>query len=284
MKKIIIIIFLFSTGYLYSQHGSFGGHDSLLFDGAGNDHFFYTGGCKCKIKVLKMSGMVRGSFCEWRKEKICGEVDSGEVVVKGIIPSYQKEISDGDTIKTSEFDGSSIELMLRDGKKLFLGHNTSIVVSEDHCEKPMGLILHYGLLYLDMTGGDKNKTISIKTERGEIVNKGTKYSVESVSSGSETVDIIRVYEGSVEVKIKKSDTKDIKDVTQQMQQLNEDYKNGKITQEELIAKSKEITEKMTKAMENMRVSAVIDAGSQVTVGDVIGQTVPIENDDMWWNK
>lgn len=281
MKKIIITIFLFSAGCLFAQAGSFGGHDSLLFDGSTTQPHVYK--YDCYVAVVKARGKVMGSRRIVETETICGETETGERFKWDDIsePDLTKI---GDSIVTGA-DGY-VTLMVVESTNLEIGTykkihtvtmapNSKLTIKD--CDPYHETNLFNGKTYIQGKK-DGSMKFNVHTDISFTEPEGTVYSVEKTTAG----DIIRVYEGSVNVKIRKSDAKDIKDVTQQMQQLNEDFKNGKITQEEMIAKSKELTEKMTKGMESMKVSVKVEAGSQVTVGDVIGPVVPIENESSWW--
>ena len=291
---LLCVLVLFSKSAL-SQNSQISGiisnpHDSLLFDGANVNSFPGKSSCGCTIKILKQSGIVYGTECEKKMDETCGVYDTFYVKRKGIIPSYVTEILDGDTIRTGPYENCEIDLQLSDGKTVHMSRNTSMLVSKDHCKNPMGIILHYGMLYLDLTTGDKNKTISVKTERGEIINRGTRYSVEIAQDGDKFVDIVRVYEGSVtfqqimqnETNIKDRDknSKDMTDKGTQMLKLQEDYKSGKITVQEYSDKMKEI---MNNIPEVQTMSPVtVEAGFESRINGSGNPTDPVAfdmNDD-----
>jgi hypothetical protein len=133
----------------------------------------------------------------------------------------------------------------------------------------------YGPKYLFESSGPK---YSIHTDQCIIKNNGTKYSLEQI----ETEDIIKVYEGSVEVQFKKYDTS----ATMEMLRLQQDYQNGKITLEELTNKAKELQDKIKEESIYNSTKHIVESGFQVTVtGGKIGEVVPIPaDDDRWWDK
>jgi len=266
----IFILLLISS----NSHAQFysGGYDSLLFDGADRSSFLNNSPCGCKIKIIKQKGISYGTICYKKIGDICEFYDTFYVKEKTLIPSFITEILDGDTIKTGDFADSELDLQLDDGKRIYMGRNSSIIVSNDHCKNPMGIILHYGLLYLDLTTGDKNKTIGIKTERGEVVNKGTRYSIESVKERDNLVDIVRVYDGSVT--FKKSFTSESQKVAtntaQELAKLTDDFQNGRITIEEYTKKGAEISQREADAAPK---TVTVEAGFE---SRIIGSGNPTE--------
>jgi hypothetical protein len=105
---------------------------------------------------------------------------------------------------------------------------------------------------------------------------GTKYSLEMTA----TDDIIKVYEGSVEITPRKYDTSPAKELTQ----LNLDYQAGKITPEEYIVKVNALKERLMDETKKTG-KIVIEAGYMVTVGEKLSDIVPIPADDVkWWEK
>jgi CxxC motif-containing protein len=250
MGMLILLVF---SSVIYS-----GGHDSLLFDAAQNRSGFSPDPCGCKIKIIKQKGMVRGTFCERDIDETCGEKDTVYKKIKSIIPSYATDVMDGDTIMTGDFDGSEVDLELSDGKKIHMGRNVSFFISKDHCTSPISIVLHYGLLYLDFSGGDKYKTVGIKTQRGEVINRGTRYTVETITEGVVTTDIIRVYEGSVTVnqsseayinEAKKNEAETVK--------LAEDYQAGRISVQDFAKRMGEIQADILKAAPR---NVIVEAG------------------------
>jgi len=247
MKRIIIAFsFVLISSTIYSQAGQHTGffsdvHDSLLFDGTVNNSYLAKNECGCTIKIVRQQGMIYATSCEKVIYETCGVYDTDYVKTKGLVPSYVTEILDGDTIKTGDFAGHQVDLKLNDGKTIHMGQNSSIMIGKDHCKNPMDMVLHYGLVYLDLTGGDKNKTISIKTERGVVVNRGTRFTIETIKEGDQYIDIVRVYEGSVSFKQNNDAyTKTLNSKDTQMKQITEDYQSGKISLEEYAKKMGEI--------------------------------------------
>jgi hypothetical protein len=136
----------------------------------------------------------------------------------------------------------------------------------------------YGRKYLFQSSGPK---YNIHTDQCIIKNNGTKYSLEQ----TETEDIIKVYEGSVEVQLSKFDDTELKQQGDDVKKLYEDYQNGKITLEEFMAKSKENTGKINKESADATKKVVVEAGYQCTVEKKIGDPVSIPaDDDKWWDK
>jgi hypothetical protein len=67
----------------------------------------------------------------------------------------------------------------------------------------------------------------------------TNYSHEVKIEGNDTIDIIRVYEGSVEVTYQKTDASDEEAMSKKIEKLSQDMMDGKLTAEELQAKMNE---------------------------------------------
>jgi pyruvate/2-oxoglutarate dehydrogenase complex dihydrolipoamide acyltransferase (E2) component len=113
----------------------------------------------------------------------------------------------------------------------------------------------------------------------------TKFSIEIVQSGSDTIDVIKVYEGSVEVSMQKiAESSDADEMAKKMEQLAQDMQEGKISPEELQRKVMEYKEQMEKEVSDVQ-PVVIEAGNKCTATKNSLKVEPIEeNDDRWWDK
>ena len=112
----------------------------------------------------------------------------------------------------------------------------------------------------------------------------TKFSVEINTDGTDTVDIIRVYEGSATVKLAKSPPSNKNENKDQIDQLQKDYKDGKITMQEFKDKLQDLTQNMTKKALDI-VPVEVTAGNKCIATNHSLTVSPIEtDDDQWWNK
>ena len=288
---VVIILSVFST-ILYSQSKSgtgfiSGGHDSLLFDGANGNTFMDKSPCGCRIRIAAHRGKVHARICEKKVSKDCVVYDTFYVMVRRGIVSWDSDIMDGDTIYTDDSPGSWIDLMLDDGKRLLLGSNSSMVV-EGNCKNSAWVTLHYGLLFLDLTNGNKDNFIMTRTINGQIINMGTRYSVQSILDGNNTIDIVRVYEGSVSFGLnmkKESNINKTKDKGAEMKKLTDDMSSGKISIEEFTKKMAELQKGMNETVLN---AVTVNAGYESRlVGTDSNPTEPVAfdiNENKWWEK
>ena len=107
---------------------------------------------------------------------------------------------------------------------------------------------------------------------------GTKYSLEITEAG----ELIKVYEGSVEIQPKNFTMS----ANMEMGKLTQDYQNGKITMEEYTKKAMELAPKVKEEALNVSKKIIVEAGSQVTVGDgMVSEITPVSSDEeKWWEK
>jgi hypothetical protein len=286
---IVIILFIFSTP-LYSQSKSgmsfySGGHDSLLFDGANGNTFMDKSPCGCRIQIAAVGGKkVHARICEKQVGETCGQYDTFYVMKRRGIVSWDSDILDGDTIYTDDSPGSWIDLQLDDGKRLLMGRNSSMVVT-GNCQNSPEVTLHNGLLFLDLTKGNKDNFIITRTINGQVINTGTRYSVQSILDGNDTIDIVRVYDGSVTFKQNlDAYTQSLKSKSEQIGQLSEDYQNGKISLEEFSKKMGELQQVLS---ESIPKGVTINAGyeSRMRGTDKPTEPVPFDvNENRWWEN
>ena len=286
---VVVILFMFST-VLYSQSKSgtgfiSGGHDSLLFDGANGNTFMDKSPCGCRIQIAAVGKKVHARICEKKVSKDCVEYDTSYVKVRRGIVSWDSDILDGDTIYTDDSPGSWIDLQLDDGKRLLLGSNSSMVV-EGNCKNSADVTLHKGLLFLDLTNGNKDNFIMTRTINGQIINMGTRYSVQSILDGNNTIDIVRVYEGSVSFGLNMENDFNInktKDKGAEMKKLTDDFQSGKISIEEFTKKMAELQKGMNETVLN---AVTVNAGYESRlVGTDSNPTEPVPfdtNENHWW--
>ncbi len=280
MKSIIMtLVLLFASCILNAQAGSFSRfHDSLLFDGA--DDVFDTAPEKSCWKVKHIWGTVKGTKDTLVKyEYACGfkKKEGAEFVTRQIRGSLKEEmvLYEDDLIELEE--GAIIQMELTDVRHHLILTATGIDnLKVPSCDKNnFKWEIKKGKYFWEST--DWNLQY-IETPSAKYINLGTQYSLET----GDKEDILKVYEGSVEIIPKKYDT----DIAQEITKLQLEYQNGKITMEELTARVKELTPQVKKESEYVSKKHIVEAGFQVTVTDGrIGEVLPIPPDDeKWWEK
>jgi hypothetical protein len=122
----------------------------------------------------------------------------------------------------------------------------------------------------------------VETERAACGNcRGTKFTVET--TGEE--EIFKMYEGKMDVWLKKYEPIEEKNSAEDIQKLNEDFQSGKISIEEYTKRANEFKEKYKNTGNPQKVKVTLEAGYMVKVGKVIGEVTPIPADDeKWWEK
>jgi len=286
MKKIFLTFIFFVLTNIYAQAGNpFGGnnpHDSLLFDGTGEIYVNKQDPKKSCWTVKHVWGNVIGT----REKIIERQVECGSMKqenIKYIYTTERGQMKSSDVVYENdnfEMDESSmIQLELKDASgspKLILTFSGCNNLTIPSCEtsdfewqykkgKYFWESYDYNLHYI----GTQNCTVK---------NLGTMYSLETNDNG----DIIKVYEGSVMIMPKKLKSS----ANDELQKLSEDYQNGKISLDEFMSKSKNLSAQMLGDANKVTSGITVNAGYQTTVGDKsIGEIVPITaDDDKWWDN
>jgi hypothetical protein len=288
---LILTLSLISiNSYSQSKHETASvsvGYDSLLFDGdnANQYNFLNATDDKCKIKVQDVFGDATGTFMVDTVFETCGEKHTEKVRKTGplkrgveLIPGY--EISTGgEGYKGKSGHVYTNVLMLDLGPSaVMLGRRTSAIIGSD-CE----IKLNTGSA---LVSGDHE----IITSRTIITHKQTKYSVEIVPDGSDTMDIVKVFEGSVQVNPHANTDssvahfKKLGDMQTEMAKLNDDMINKRITIDEYKAKITELNDEMKTSENSLPKAVEVNAGYQCTVDHTgkISDPVPIESTETQW--
>lgn len=274
MNKNILIaalaFFLVTTALISQQTAGTGfnlaAHDSLLFDGsniisiAGDEYL-------CRISVEKVQGKVTGTRMFDKLVSECGG-DPQKMI------EYKKEqiqpgdfLKPGDEISTGPDGTATITLI--DGKEIFIYPNTTFTVgrSYDYCKSediPV-TVKKGGQLLIDARRGDRNKVLEIQTDRSKVYVKGTVFSVFS-QDGGDSLDIVKTYEGVVEVYAGKIYTAPISDAAAEITKLSDDLQNKRITMEEYNAKMMELQTKIEKSTEELSIKKInLTAGFKCTI-------------------
>lgn len=279
MKTKIIVAVLFIL-IAVKSHSFGGGHDSLLFDGAQEIRIIQSNfDDECNIKVTKVSGVVVGTRKIKEIYSTCGVFDTTIRTESAAQLKVDNIIVKREEIRTGE-DGY-IKLELPDGSVIVLGPNSSIYIDEEMCEYAnsyrTSIRIMAGKLWTKvkkLIGGGK---FEVSTERGGGIGvRGTELSVET----SPERDIVKVYEGSVEVS-KNMDAKSVEQVGYDAEKLTKDYEEGKITMEEMSRRMMEMGEKSKEISDKMK-PVIVEAGFMVTVTDKPGTPEALPTGETKW--
>jgi hypothetical protein len=282
MRKIILksafaLLFILVSPNVFAFSG---GHDSLLFDGAGE--VFDKMIEKSCWKVKHIWGTVRGTKDTLVKyEYACGfkKKEGVEFVTRQIRGSLKEEmvLYEDDLIELEE--GSIIQMELTDVRHHLILTATGVEnFKVPSCDKNnfKWEKVKTGKYFWEST--DWNLQY-METPSGKYINLGTKYSLET----SDNEDILKVYEGSVEVQPKHYRSIAL----EESKKLTEAFQSGKLSMEEYSAKMKELAPEIKKESEKVSKKIIVDAGYQITVGidGLFSEIIPIPSDDLkWWEK
>jgi len=276
MKKIIIILFLAALPAVtvFSESNP---HDSLLFDGANSvqTETFYSKSLKdCEFRVTYVKGNVIGTIKKTTVYESCGVLDSIFEFENGALKK-SSIITGGEPVKTGPESTAKIELP--DGSEIVLGPNTDYTLPISACDLLKKSFLERGSIWSrvkKLIGGGK---FEVSTERAGIGVRGTEYTVEIIEENGIKYDIIKVYEGSVEVTLKETEAPDNEDKGDKNEKLTEDYKAGKITFEEFF--------KGLKEAENTKLIKIVEPGFMIkTDGKALGDPVQFNTSEDTWFK
>jgi hypothetical protein len=284
-KTIILLILIFITGSVISQnrHMTPGFQsDTLLFDGENSIYRQENTAEGCKFKVTYVEGKVTGTTDRMEWFETC---QGSWIHVTGI---YELKTGDMVTAEIKTGDKARLELEAPDGSVIRLGPNSSTTLDcnakfEDLSQKiSMKLVL--GTIWSHVThalGGDN--AMDIQTDRAIAGVRGTTFSFEVKLENGNYTDILRTYEGSVEFSSRLTGKIDEKEMARRSQELQDDFKAGKISLEEFTKKMKELTDPATDlAGKNI---IMVGAGEE---SRVIGNELPTgttkitEDPDAWY--
>ena len=281
MKKSILSIsfFLLFAGVSFANSPVFSDpHDSLLFDGEENLQISSDEDCALQVEATgSVEAMVRVKV----KAMGCGD---GPDSIWGW---ERKQVKTGDFIKAGEEtvtgpDGF-LKILLSDGSEIRVDKNSRFTpdgnicdLLKDNISKMIGRVW---TKIKKLAGGEKYE---ISTERAVDGVRGTEFSVES----NEKMDVLKVYEGTVEVKPVKEVMDKIADKKNaELEKMNDDFQNGKITMEEYTQKITEVTSDIQNIQQMADFN--VEAGYKCSIdseGNISGPE-PIEpNDDRWFEK
>lgn len=296
---VLFILFFSTCSFAYD-----GGHDSLIFDGASRLPFDNAYAPEnCYIQVKAMYGPVKGtvircnvfySVCEGGYIRSCTfEEDTQLKIGDTLMEGTDLEVGTGD--KTFAGIGtylpndagnifSSIGMIVRENSKIrlpIISYYCKNLIEQEKKKSEVTVIK--GTVEYDSKEG-ANPKITSSGKRSTAKHIKTKYTHEVRFEGPDTIDVIKVYEGSVEVTYMKPDASVDEDMSAKMQKLSQDMLEGKISAEEFQKEMEEFDAYGKNSMDLTK-PVVVDEGSKCTVGRNSMKTEPIEpGDQRWWEK
>jgi hypothetical protein len=262
--------------------------DSLLFDGENIMGSHFQSGDSCYIELWGgwVKGSVKGSVESRTIVKGCSSIDTiisytwQQIPYTGII-----SLKPGDSIVTGP--GSSVKILIAssydlpfgnedtDHKTIMVGPNSVIVLD---CDPYRRVLLKRGKLWVEEKAEAVTKKV-VETYRSIIKPSGTEYSVDV----TDNKDIIRVYEGTIEVKlVGTANVKSMDEIAKEGDKLTEDFQNGKVSMEEYLKKTQENLALLQGKATDMTKSVMVEAGFMVTAADKISVPEPIPANDIKW--
>lgn len=236
-------------------------HDSLLFDGESiqNVKSQFIDTCMILVNLRGVRGKAEGMVirdtielldcitmgnvrkCEWKQLKPADLLCENDSIVTG--PTGYVDLLIGGNYEYP----FGTEII--DSEHFIIGPGS--VLYPPKCLSNSAVLLKKGKLKIKESAESIKKKV-IETYRSIIKPKGTVYSVETGDSS----DIIRVYEGSVEVTLVSIDTDDA-NMTKKLENLGEEMQSGKLSAEEIQAKMTEFqnyTQKINELVQPLNVS------------------------------
>jgi FecR protein len=278
MKTVIILFFSFC--FSLNLFAFSGRHDSLLFDG-GNDIQglkFITDDTDCGVEAEEVKGEVYGTV---RVRKMMVKECGGEEVP--VTVTEKRLIKKGDILQLGEeiITGENAGLTLSDANAsvIKLGPKTILEITPDEfCTGKTFISVKAGKVWSKVKKLFGGGRFEVSTPFAGVGVRGTEFTVETDG----TTDIIRVYEGIVEVK-KMIFTED--STEKDLEQNASDFEQGKITMEEYAQRLMIITKAANQNLKEYIQPIGLNAGYQITITkENITGPETITGDDGWWKN
>lgn len=254
-------------------------HDSLLFDGSNYNATPDDGYYPCYWKVVKLKGKAFGTIRKVEIGNICGVPDTVYSLTDGELKEGDI-LSDGTIIETGADGLITVGVFLKSspnslGRLMMTSDPLSLMKipllnpicdalkTDKEIEEAGKVLIIKGKVTYDSPPTEK---IKMRTEgkRSSVKHSKTRYSHEVRIDGSDTLDIIRVYEGSVEISHIRNDFSDQESSAKEMEQLTKDFQEGKITMEELSSKIEAFTNSSKQLTDNLK-PFIVDEGNKCTL-------------------
>ncbi len=291
---------LASVSERFSQF-SYTEDDSLLFDGNNSSTFdnvkFLN---ECYWKVVKIKGSATGRVLKPRITSGCTKEFDTSYTTEDMRLAENDILDEGSVIKTGP-DGMVAVAVYMSGDSKHLGSFSLTVgpssqmrifelnelcsalkTKREYYEKDRVTIIKGKVTYESEPGA----SIKIRTQGKNASVKHTKtlYTHEVKIDENDTTDIIRVFDGSVEVTYEKTDVLDDETMSREMGKLSQDMLAGKITAEEYQSKMNEFQSYGQRKLDLSK-PVTVDAGSKCTVTKMSIKVEPIgADDDRWWEN
>ena len=283
MKKNILILLLAtlaSSQILYSS----GNHDSLLFDGETNirtETYYSKSDEECVYRVTYVKGTATGKIRKMQVIDVCGiRKDTIYEYQNGAIEKYSV-IKGGEIIKTGPESTAKIDLP--DGSEIILGPNTNYTLPVNVCDNIRSGSLDIGAIWVKLKRLINGTKFEVTMDRFIVGVRGTEFSVEVIEENGVKYDIVKVYEGSVEVNMKSMDTENFENNQNELARLAEELQAGKITPQEYSARSVELMKEQTGESTKLKVIQLVEAGYVLrSDGKTLGDPVPFNTSEDTW--
>jgi hypothetical protein len=309
MKTIIscILIILFvSSSVLYSQtKGSSSfysvGHDSLSIDGSnGSPYTKASFTTECFWKVVKIKGSATGRVLKPEISNTCTREYETLYVAKDMTLAENDYLEEGSVIETGPNGMVAVSVFLAGDKHLGSFTLTAgpsskmriftlselcsaIKAKREYYDKDRVTIIKGKVTY-DSEPGSLLK-VRTQGQNSSVVHTQTLYTTEVMINGNDTADVIRVFKGSVEVTFERPDVKEDELMTKEVEKVTKDMQEGKMTNEEFMAKMLEI-QAYGQRKSDLSVPTIVNEGSKCTVTLTSKKVEPLGSDDndRWWEK
>jgi len=259
MRKQINVLFLLAlllaagtaNGYTRPEPG-IDPHDSLLFDGSSfkgsNNIYFVELGCFTRVE--EVTGNVVGKVIKKEIYQACGEDETVYTAEERMLKKGDKLLH-GSEVITGVNSKVELSIVLMESTyhrvTLKIGPESQITtpnfvveckvrIVEKENVPPEEIKVIKGIITYDAPPDAEPKTIT-KGKRTSVKHTKTRYSHELKISGNDTVEVIRVYEGSAEVTMENIDI-DEGDMTKEMEALSTEMQSGKLSSEEIQERMK----------------------------------------------
>lgn len=288
MKKIFFLAVLsFLTGaanITFSAGGpnySGGPHDSLIIDGDNSNPGYYDGGYyPCSWKVVKLKGYAFGTVRKMHIGNMCGTPDTSYMLKDDTLKEGDI-LSDGTIIETGADGLIAVAVFMKSdpnrlGRLFMTAHEYSLMkipLLDAICEQlkiewqgelAQKVLIIKGKVTYDSPPSEKSK-IRTEGKRSSVKHNKTRYSHEVLVDAGDSIDIVRVYEGAVEVSHILSDFSEQESKGKEMEQLAQDFQAGKITMDEMTKKIEEFQSNIGQLSDKMK-PFIVEEGYKCILG------------------
>jgi len=198
---------------------------------------------QCKVKVTYVQGDVRGVRMDTVIITMCERDKDTVITMREVDLAVNNVLTPPTHITTG--NNSRAEITMPDGSIIRVGPNSDIEVEDALCkpgtEDRDRIKETMGEIWAATTHALGGDNVIIESGNGMGSPRGTIFSFESMTVGDDTVVTERTYEGEVVVTKTNGTDKTLTSAEDQIKQIQEDYKNGKITMQEYQDKAMQIS-------------------------------------------